>query len=95
MCSSDLNVEKLLEELIADGRVDAFFTCGSNRLLALCQKLGKKHGIPGQVAMEQIMACGVGPCYICVKTFVVDGEKVLRRVCRDGPVFDIQEACGW
>ena len=94
--SSDVeNVEAILEGLIADGRVDAFFTCGSNRLLALCQKLGRKHGIPGEVAVEQLMACGVGPCYICVKTFVVDGNKVLRRVCRDGPVFDIQEATGW
>ncbi len=86
------NVEEILEGLIADRRVDAFFTCGSHRLLALCQRLGRKHGIPGQVAEEQIMACGVGPCYICVKTFIVDGKKVLKRVCRDGPVFDIQEA---
>ncbi len=88
-------VETILERLVAENRVDALFTCGSNRLLKLTQKIGKKHGIPGQVAEEQIMACGVGPCYICVKTFIVDGKKVLRRVCRDGPVFDIQEATGW
>jgi dihydroorotate dehydrogenase electron transfer subunit len=89
------NVEAVIEKLIADGRVDAFYTCGSNRLLALVQRLGKTHGIPGQVAMEQIMACGLGPCYICVRTFEVDGRKVLRRVCRDGPVFNMQEAVGW
>ncbi len=86
------NVEAILERLVAEDRVDALFTCGSHRLLVLTQKIGKKYGIPGQVAEEQIMACGVGPCYICVKTFIVDGNKVLRRVCRDGPVFDIQEA---
>ena len=91
--SSDVeNVEAILERLVAEDRVDALFTCGSHRLLMLCQKIGKKHGIPGEVAEEQIMACGVGPCYICVKTFIVDGKQVLRRVCRDGPVFDIQEA---
>ena len=94
--SSDVeNVEAILERLVAEGRVDALFTCGSHRLLMLCQKVGKLHGIPGEVAEEQIMACGVGPCYICVKTFVVDGKKVLRRVCRDGPVFNIHEATGW
>jgi len=27
--------------------------------------------------------------------FEVDGKKVLRRVCRDGPVFNMQEAVGW
>ena len=89
------NVEKIIEGLIKEKRADAFFTCGSSRLLKLMQSLGRKHGIPGQVAMEQIMVCGFGACYVCMRTFMVDGEKVLRRVCRDGPVFNIQEAVGW
>jgi dihydroorotate dehydrogenase electron transfer subunit len=89
------NVEKILEGLIANGKADAFFTCGSNRLLKLVQRLGKKHGIPGQVAVEQIMVCGFGACYVCVRTFEVDGKRVLKRVCRDGPVFNMQEAVGW
>ena len=89
------NVERILEDLIAQKKADAFFTCGSNRLLKLMQRVGKQHDIPGQVAMEQIMVCGFGACYVCMRTFMVNGEKVLRRVCRDGPVFDIQEAVGW
>jgi dihydroorotate dehydrogenase electron transfer subunit len=94
--SSDVeNVERILEALIAQGKADAFFTCGSNRLLKLMQRLGKKRGIPGQVAMEQIMVCGFGACYVCMRTFEVDGKRVLKRVCRDGPVFNMQEAVGW
>lgn len=89
------NVEQVLEDLIAKGKADAFFTCGSNRLLKLVQRLGKKHGIPGQVAVEQIMVCGFGACYVCVRTFEVGGQRVLKRVCRDGPVFNMQEAVGW
>jgi dihydroorotate dehydrogenase electron transfer subunit len=89
------NVAAILERLIAQGRADAFYTCGSNRLMQLMKRLSKQYGIPGQVAMEQIMACGLGPCYVCVKTFEVAGEKVLRRVCIEGPVFDLQEAVGW
>jgi dihydroorotate dehydrogenase electron transfer subunit len=89
------NVEKILEGLIAQRKADAFFTCGSNRLLKLMQRLGKKHTIPGEVAMEQIMVCGFGACYVCMRTFEVDGQRVLRRVCRDGPVFNMQEAVGW
>jgi len=89
------NVERIIEGLIAQGTADAFFTCGSNRLLKLMQRLGKAHGIPGQVAMEQIMVCGFGACYVCVRTFEVDGKRVLRRVCREGPVFNLQEAVGW
>jgi dihydroorotate dehydrogenase electron transfer subunit len=89
------NVEAILRRLIADGKADAFFTCGSNRLFQLMKRLGKAHGIPGQIAMEQIMACGLGPCYVCVRTFEVDGKQELRRVCVEGPVFDLQEALGW
>jgi dihydroorotate dehydrogenase electron transfer subunit len=89
------NVEKILDRLIAQKRADAFFTCGSNRLFQLMKRLGKTHGIPGQVAMEQVMACGLGPCYVCVRTFEVAGKKELRRVCIEGPVFDMQEAVGW
>jgi len=93
--SSVENVEAILEKLIAAKKADAFYTCGSNRLMFLMKELGKKHGIPGEVAMEQIMACGLGPCYVCVRTFEVDGHKELRRVCIEGPVFDLQECVGW
>ena len=94
--SSDVaNVERIIEGLISAKLADAFFTCGSNRLMQLMKRLGKMHGIPGQVAMEQVMACGLGPCYVCVRTFEVNGKKELRRVCIEGPVFDLQEAVGW
>jgi dihydroorotate dehydrogenase electron transfer subunit len=94
--SSDVeNVERILQGLIAAKCADAFFTCGSNRLMQLMKRLARQHGIPGQVAMEQVMACGLGPCYVCVRTFEVNGRKELRRVCIEGPVFDLQEAVGW
>jgi dihydroorotate dehydrogenase electron transfer subunit len=89
------NVERIIARLIAEHRADAFYTCGSNRLFQLMKRLGRSHGIPGQVAMEQVMACGLGPCYVCVRTFEVDGRRELRRVCIEGPVFDLQEAVGW
>lgn len=93
--SSIENVEKILNRLIEEKKADAFFTCGSNRLLLLMKRLAKAHNIPGQAAMEQIMACGLGPCYVCVRTFDVGGKKEMRRVCIDGPVFDLQECLAW
>lgn len=89
------NVEKILNDLIAAGKADALFTCGSNRLLKLAQRIGAEKNIPGQVAIEQIMVCGFGACYVCMRTIEVDGEKTLKRVCRDGPVFTLKEAVGW
>jgi dihydroorotate dehydrogenase electron transfer subunit len=89
------NVEHLLERLIAERRADAFFTSGSSRLMQLMKRLGQQHSIPGQVAMEQVMTCEHGPCYVCVRNFEVNGRRELRRVCIDGPVFDLQEAIDW
>lgn len=82
----------LIEARIAAGRVDAFYTCGSSRLLRLLQDLGQRHGIPGEIAMEQQMACGLGMCQACVCPFREEGGIVQRRVCREGPVFPISEA---
>jgi dihydroorotate dehydrogenase electron transfer subunit len=90
--SGPANVERILRKLIADGRCDAFFTCGSSRLIRVQQRLAREFGLPGQVAMEQQMACGIGLCHCCVRDFRVQGEIVSRRVCCDGPVFDLMEA---
>ncbi len=88
-------VTHLITDLIETEHIDAFFTCGSNRLLKLLQKLGQTHNIPGQIALEQQMACGLGMCYCCVRTFVQNGKHVDLRVCKEGPVFDLQEALTW
>ena len=90
--SGPAHVERLLRGLIAEHRCDAFFTCGSSRLMRVQQRLATEFGLPGQVAMEQQMACGIGLCFCCVRDFNVHGEIVHRRVCWDGPVFDILEA---
>lgn len=82
----------LIEARIAAGQVDAFYTCGSSRLLRLLQDLGRTHGIPGEIAMEQQMACGLGMCQACVRPFRVGERVIQRRVCREGPVFPIAEA---
>ena len=90
--SSPAYVERQLRALIAAGRCDAFFTCGSARLLRLQQDLAREFGLPGQVALEQQMACGLGMCFCCVRDFQVEGRTLHKRVCWDGPVFDLLEA---
>jgi dihydroorotate dehydrogenase electron transfer subunit len=93
--SAPSHVETLLRKLVQAGRANAFFTCGSNRLMLLMQRLGREFGIPGQVAMEQQMACGLGMCFCCVRNFQSGNTVVSRRVCWEGPVFDLQEPLSW
>jgi dihydroorotate dehydrogenase electron transfer subunit len=93
--SDPLNVERVLLRLIEKGKADAFFTCGSNRLMLLMKRIGAAFKIPGQVAMEQQMACGLGMCFCCVRTFEREASTEQRRVCLEGPVFKLEEALSW
>jgi dihydroorotate dehydrogenase electron transfer subunit len=88
-------VEKILLRLIEEGRADAFFTCGSNRLMLLMKQLAARFGITGQVALEQQMACGLGMCFCCVRNFETPDGQEQRRVCSEGPVFALAEALSW
>lgn len=93
--SSIEHLERIIDGLIAEESVDAFYTCGSNRILRLLQRIGEKHNIPGEIALEQQMACGLGMCHCCVRPFRKEDRVVNLRVCREGPVFDMQEAMPW
>jgi dihydroorotate dehydrogenase electron transfer subunit len=95
-CSSAVDrVETLVRRLLTQQPVDAVYTCGSQRLLMLLQRvLGDFPDVLGEVAMEQHMACGMGVCLSCVRLFDKDGGKQFLRVCRDGPVFPIRDVVG-
>lgn len=89
-------VERIVRRLIEKEGGDFLVTCGSNRLLQLVQRLGREYGIAGEVALEQHMGCGNGMCFACVREFhAPEGGITYRRVCWEGPVFDIQEAVSW
>lgn len=59
-------------------------------------------GLPGFMSLEQRMGCGVGACLACVckpsealasKKIepLSDWQKSYKKICCDGPVFDLQE----
>lgn len=88
-------VESRVREWLAGGRHDVIYTCGSQRLLQMLQRVLADHPeVHGEVALEQRMACGMGVCLSCVRLFEVGGERQFLRVCRDGPVFPIRTVVG-
>jgi len=62
------------------------YGCGPVRMLKATDDLGIKYNIPGQLALEAIMPCGVGICLGCVVALKGGGYD---RVCVDGPIFNI------
>ena len=76
-----------LETGLTKNRPDMIYGCGPNPMLTAVAKMAKQHGIPCELSLETIMACGLGVCLGCaVKT--TDVTDRYRHVCKDGPVFD-------
>lgn len=66
------------------------YACGPNAMLR--EVAGRCHGrgIPCQVAVEEMMACGLGVCWTCaVPVIASDGRGWWNvRACVEGPVFN-------
>lgn len=67
------------------------YACGPTAMLKRLSEIVKEYAISCQVLLEQRMACGVGACLGCAVEVKKPGEmNQYARVCKDGPVFDIQ-----
>ena len=64
------------------------YSCGPTPMLRAVQKVADEFAIPTQLCLEEFMACAVGGCAGCVVPVLVDGQRQMKRVCVDGPVFD-------
>lgn len=83
-------VTELLEEWITLEKPDLLYACGPQGMLKQVAAMAKKTGIPLQVSLETVMACGVGACLGCTCESARQGDSWLK-VCQDGPVFWAQE----
>lgn len=81
------SVLNYLGVLINDFKPEVIYACGPHIVLKIVSELGEKYGIETQVAMEKVMACGIGVCRGCVIDIKKDGKIVNATVCKDGPVF--------
>jgi dihydroorotate dehydrogenase electron transfer subunit len=75
--------------LLAEDRPDVVFVCGPEPMERAVAAQAAAAGVPCQVSLERLMACGIGACLSCVVT-TTSGRK---RACVDGPVFDAEEVC--
>ncbi len=71
-------------------KVDLIIACGPPVMLKVLKRKLEERGnkIQCLVSLEERMGCGVGACLVCVCKNK-EGSNV--RVCKDGPVFDINE----
>lgn len=82
-------VTELLDKKIDSRRIDYIYACGPDKMMARVAEYAFKNNIPGQVSLEEHMACGVGACLGCARKLKsTDTEYV--KICKDGPVFDME-----
>lgn len=81
-------VTDMLGQIIHEARTDVIYACGPMPMLRQVTVLAKRYDIPVQVAVEELMACGIGVCMTCVLPVAGhDGITRMARACVDGPVF--------
>lgn len=80
-----------LERIINDFKPEKIVSCAPHPVLKFVAEIAQKHGIESEVAMEKIMACGIGVCRGCVIQVQKDGKIQNATVCKDGPVFKGEE----
>jgi dihydroorotate dehydrogenase electron transfer subunit len=82
-----------LAALDADARAEVeVLTCGPTPMLRAVAALAREFDLPCQVSLEEHMACAVGGCAGCAVELATDGQRAMKRVCVDGPVFDARQA---
>lgn len=63
------------------------YACGPKPMLAAVSRIARDNRIRGFMSLEENMACGFGACLGCA----VQTIKGYKRVCKEGPVFPIEE----
>ena len=69
------------------GWSDQIFSCGPTPMLEALARETRGTSKSIQVSLEERMACGMGVCLSCA----VRSRSGVKRVCRDGPVFDLAD----
>ncbi|MBC7105431.1 MAG: dihydroorotate dehydrogenase electron transfer subunit [Firmicutes bacterium] len=75
------------------GRVRRYYACGPREMLRAVAAEMERRGVPGEVCLEERMACGVGACRGCVCRVRRGEGMAWATVCAEGPVFPAGEVC--
>lgn len=73
--------------LLREQRFAHISVCGPGPMMKAVAAYARRQGIACEVSLENMMACGLGACLCCVE----NTEHGHVCVCKEGPVFNINE----
>ena len=83
------NVTMPLAKMLEGGeKFDMIITIGPLVMMKFVTLTAKPYGVPVTVSMNPVMIDGTGMCGGCRLTLNVDGKKVTKFACVDGPDFN-------
>ena len=83
------NVTAPLARMLADGeKFDMIITIGPLIMMKFVVATARPFGVPVTVSMNPVMIDGTGMCGGCRLTLNVDGKRVTKFACVDGPDFN-------
>ncbi len=81
-------VTDMMKESLDPLSVDYIYTCGPEPMMAGVAAYASRHGIAGEVSLEEHMACGIGACLGCARK-LKESDQAYVKICKDGPVFPL------
>ena len=78
-------------DIIGSEKIDAVYACGPLAMLKGIAQTCTKNGIYCEISLEERMACGIGACLGCACRTKRNDEEYFAHVCKDGPVFKVEE----
>jgi dihydroorotate dehydrogenase electron transfer subunit len=80
----------VLHDVAERAGAQVVYAAGSRDVVRRVSEFCKARHLPAQVAVEELMGCGLGLCYSCVVPVARPGGSGYDRVraCVDGPVFN-------
>jgi dihydroorotate dehydrogenase electron transfer subunit len=83
-------VTDVLPDALQKTEARVVYACGPNPMLRAVSDVCASAGVACQVAVEEMMACGLGLCWTCaVPLIALDGDGWWNvRACVEGPVFN-------
>lgn len=76
-----------IQALIDEFNPKILYSCGPKVVLQMVCDIAAKNGLRAEIAMEKVMACGIGVCRGCVIKLKQGDSVKNASVCADGPVF--------
>ncbi len=77
--------------LVAGSTFKQIYACGPKPMLAALSSWAAANGLPIQVSLDEVIACGMGVCLGCAHPVKAGAETGYAKVCTQGPVFNGEE----